>query len=208
MKERPASLNDRSRYVLLLPAVLVVMFLSIFPLLLSIFTSLSKIRFVKGGFEVTYVGLTNYRKLLQGSGQRRFLGAFDDPTAIGWIVLAVFAASMIYWLFRYIKGPRRRIFGVVVRVITIVITGGLLWLMIRTSSGRGLPGTLEVTLIFVFGGVAAQYALGLFLALLVTQNLPGKRFFRLFVPHAHRHPDRSSCPTVESGRLIQFLVGE
>ncbi len=51
--------------------------------------------------------------------------------------------------------------------------------MLQTASGRGLPGTLEVTLIFVFGGVAAQYILGLFLALLVTQNLPGKRFFRV-----------------------------
>lgn len=179
MEERPSYMNDRSRYVLLLPAVLVVLLLSVFPLLLSIFTSLSKIKFVKGGFEVTYVGFKNYRKLLEGSGQRRFLGRFDDPSTVGWIVLLVFLAVVIYWLFRYIIGPRRRVFGVVMRVTTIIIAGGLLWLIVRTSSGRGLPGTLEVTLIFVFGGVAAQYTLGLLLALLVTQNLPGKRFFRV-----------------------------
>ena len=113
MEERPAYLNDRSRYVLLLPAVLVVLLLSVFPLLLSVFTSLSRIKFVKGGFEVTYVGLKNYQKLLQGSGQRRFLGRFDDPTTVGWIVLMVFIAVMIYWLIRYLTGPRRRLFGVV-----------------------------------------------------------------------------------------------
>lgn len=179
MEERPAYLNDRSRYVLLLPAVLVVMFLSIFPLLLSIFTSLSKIKFVKGGFQITYIGLKNYQKLLEGTGQRRFLGRFDDPTTVGWIVLAVFFVLMIYWLLHYINSPHHRLFGVVVRMITILIAGELLWLMVRTSSGGGLPGTLEVTLIFVFGGVAAQYTFGLFLALLVTQNLPGKRFFRV-----------------------------
>jgi multiple sugar transport system permease protein len=179
MEERPAYLNDRSRYVLLLPAVLVVLLLSVFPLLLSIFTSLSRIKFVKGGVDIKYVGLKNYEKLLEGSGQRRFLGRFDDPTTVGWIVLMVFIAVMIYWLFRYLTGPHRRLFGVVTRVITIVIAGELLWLVIRDSSGRGLPGTLVVTLIFVFGGVAAQYVLGLCLALLVTQNLPGKRFFRV-----------------------------
>ncbi len=179
MEERPAHLNDRSRYVLLLPAVLVVLFLSIFPLILSIFTSLSRIRFVKGGFEVTYVGLQNYEKLLQGSQQRRFLGRFDDPSTVGWIVMLVFMALTIYWLFRYLTGPRRRLFGSVMRLIAIAIAGALLWLVILTNSGRGLPGTLVVTLIFVFGGVAAQYCLGLFLALLVTQNLPGKRFFRV-----------------------------
>jgi multiple sugar transport system permease protein len=32
---------------------------------------------------------------------------------------------------------------------------------------------------FVLGGVTVQYVLGLILALLLTQNLPGKRFFRV-----------------------------
>jgi multiple sugar transport system permease protein len=179
MEEHPAHLNDRSRYVLLLPALLVVLLLSVFPLLLSILTSLSKIEFVRGGIEVGYVGLRNYDKLLVGSQQRRFLGRFDDPSALGWFILAVFIVGMIYWLFRYVTGPRRRLFGVLMRVITIIIAGGLLWLVICTTSGEGLPGTLVVTLIFVFGGVTIQYILGLFLALLLTQNLPGKRFFRV-----------------------------
>ena len=40
-------------------------------------------------------------------------------------------------------------------------------------------GTLLNTLIFVFGGVALQYILGLGLAMLLTQKLFGQRFFRV-----------------------------
>jgi multiple sugar transport system permease protein len=95
------------------------------------------------------------------------------------VVLAIFAIAMIYWLFQYINSPRRRLLGIVMRLITVIVSAALLWLVVTTTSGTGLPGTLEVTLIFVLGGVTAQYILGLCLALLVTQNLPGRRFFRV-----------------------------
>ncbi len=65
------------------------------------------------------------------------------------------------------------------RVFVAVLLLSLAWLYAITFGADGLPGTLVVTLIFVFGGVTAQYAIGLGLALLVTQNLPGKRFFRI-----------------------------
>jgi multiple sugar transport system permease protein len=52
-------------------------------------------------------------------------------------------------------------------------------MMLATVFEGGIPGTLGVTLIFVCIGVPLQYLIGLFLALLVTQNLPGKRFFRV-----------------------------
>src|SRR5262245_41353531 len=48
-----------------------------------------------------------------------------------------------------------------------------------TNLSGGLPGTLVVTMTFVFVGVVVQFLLGLGLALLVTQNLRGKRFFRV-----------------------------
>lgn len=43
----------------------------------------------------------------------------------------------------------------------------------------GRPGTLVVTWIYVFVGIAVQYFLGLGLALLTTQSIPGRRFFRV-----------------------------
>ena len=48
-----------------------------------------------------------------------------------------------------------------------------------THVNGGLPGTLVVTMTFVFVGVIVQFLLGLGLAVLVTQNLRGKRFFRV-----------------------------
>src|SRR5436309_7366798 len=45
------------------------------------------------------------------------------------------------------------------------------------SSGR--PGTLVVTVVYVGVDVTVQYLLGLGLALLVVQHLPGRRFFRV-----------------------------
>jgi multiple sugar transport system permease protein len=67
----------------------------------------------------------------------------------------------------------------ILRIVAVLFGSGLVWLSASTLSGEGIPGSLVVTLIFVAGGVFLQYAIGLGLALLVTQNLPGKRFFRI-----------------------------
>jgi multiple sugar transport system permease protein len=55
----------------------------------------------------------------------------------------------------------------------------LAWLLIHTLDSDGRPGTVTVTLFFVFVGIFFQYTLGLSLALLVSQRLPGRRFFRV-----------------------------
>ena len=64
-----------------MPAVLVVLAMSVFPLLVSLYLSLSRFRFVKGGFELKFIGLLNYKKLLLGSEQFHFLG--DVRRAVG-----------------------------------------------------------------------------------------------------------------------------
>ena len=43
----------------------------------------------------------------------------------------------------------------------------------------GRPGTAMVTLVYVLVGITAQFLLGLGLAYLLTQGLPGQRFFRV-----------------------------
>ena len=55
-----------------MPAVLVVLAMSIFPLLVSLYLSLARFKFVKGGFELKFIGLLNYKKLLLGSEQFHF----------------------------------------------------------------------------------------------------------------------------------------
>jgi len=172
-------LDASARYVLLLPSILIVLLLAVFPLLVSLYLSFSSFKFVQSGIQIDFVGLRNYAKLLSGSEQRIFLGKLGTIPITSWALLAVFVGIMIYFLYSYYHSTRFGWFGFVMRVITIVLASALAWLVVATLSQDGLPGTLVVTLIFVFGGLTIQYLLGLGLALLLTQNIPAKRFFRV-----------------------------
>ncbi len=162
-----------------MPAVLVVLALSIFPLIISLYLSFANLKFVKGGFELTYIGLAKYKKLLFGSEQSHFLGVIRDPGVFGWLFLALIVVALGVFLIRYVRGDRFSLGGLFWRSIFVIGMLGLIWLLIHTLGSEGRPGTLVVTLIYVFVGIAAQYALGLGLALLTTQRLPGRRFFRV-----------------------------
>jgi multiple sugar transport system permease protein len=165
--------------VLLLPAILIVLFLSIFPLIVSLFLSFARVTFARGGVNIAFVGFSNYQKLLFGSQQRHLLGKFSELSPIGWAIVVVTAGVMLFWLYRYVTSPHRRIPGAFFRLLASMLTTLLVWLCVSTLSGDGLPGTTVVTLIFVFGGVFFQYTIGLLLAMLLVQELPGKRFFRI-----------------------------
>jgi multiple sugar transport system permease protein len=161
------------------PAVLVVLFLAIFPLIISLYLSLSRFKFVKGGFQIKFVGLANYKKLLAGSEKTHFLGAMADPSPLGWLIFAIVVVFVTLSLIRYIRGRDISVAGLIGRVLAAVIVSLLTWLLVRTLSPGGRPGTIVVTLLYVFIGIAFQYLLGLGLAVLTTQHLPGRRFFRV-----------------------------
>jgi multiple sugar transport system permease protein len=169
----------RAGHVFILPAVLVVLFLSIFPLLISLYLSLSRFRFVRGGFEIRFAGLANYRKLLAGSEQKHFLGVIAGPSPLGWLVFAVGGALLAWWLLGYVRSQQRSVGGVIGRLLAYVISGLLVFLLVSTLSPGGRPGTMVVTQLYVFTDIAVQYLIGLGLALLTTQRLPGRRFFRV-----------------------------
>jgi multiple sugar transport system permease protein len=165
--------------VFILPAVLVVLFLSIFPLIISLYMSLSRLKFVKGGFEIKFVGLANYRKLLAGSEQTHFLGAMAGPSPAGWLVFGAVVVLLLLSLVRYVRSRPVSAGGMVGRCVSVVMVSLGVWLLVRTLISGGRPGTLVVTWVYVFVGVAVQYLLGLGLALLTTQRLSGRRFFRV-----------------------------
>ena len=107
--ERLSGLLDRhAPAVFIMPAVLLVLAMSIFPLLVSAYLSLSRFRFVKGGFELKFIGLLNYKKLLLGSEQFHFLGTFGAPSAASWAVLGIVAVGLTLLLVRYARGERSR----------------------------------------------------------------------------------------------------
>lgn len=160
------------------PAVLILLFLSVFPLIVSFYLALSRVKFVKGGFEVIFVGWANFEKFLFGSERTHFLGVFREPTWTGWIFFLLFVVFCIWIWVRYIGARRISMGGIFWRLMATVVMISLSWLIANTVFSQGRPGTVGITLVYVFLGVSAQYLLGLALALLCVQQLPGKRFFR------------------------------
>src|SRR5437763_10051136 len=60
--------------VFILPAVVVILGFSIFPLLASLYVSLSRLGFSVGGVELKFFGFDKYAKLLIGIDKTHFLG--------------------------------------------------------------------------------------------------------------------------------------
>jgi multiple sugar transport system permease protein len=171
--------EDVVKMVLLLPTILIVLFLSIFPLIVSLYLSFARITFVRGGVDIRFVGFSNYDKLLFGTQQRHFLGKLGDLTPVGWLIFVLFALLMLAWLYSELRQGSLGLPGMVLRIVAATFAIGLMWIGASTLSDEGLPGTVVVTLIYVVGGVSIQYSIGLMLAMLLVQNLRGKRFFRI-----------------------------
>jgi multiple sugar transport system permease protein len=165
--------------VFLWPALLVVLFLSIFPLIVSLYLSVSRLQFTPDGIDVRFLGLANYQSLLFGTERAHFIGVLKPPSPFGWTVFAA-AAGLTGWaLLRAVRGGVPPI-GLVLRVLGGVVLVGFAWLLVHVMfSPEGRPGTLFVTFTYVFVGLTLQYLLGLGLAVLVTERLPGRRFFRV-----------------------------
>lgn len=161
-----------------LPAVLLLFFLSIFPLLVSAYLSLTRFLFVPGGFALRWVGLANYQKLLVGLERSHFLGVQRPPAPLGWLVFGLSAVALLVFVVRGTPASsgRRPVIG---RAVVATVVGAAVWLAVRSLAPRGFPGTLLTTLIYVFVGIAAQYWLGLMLAYLCSLELAGRRFFRV-----------------------------
>lgn len=174
-----ARLDQHPGAVFILPAVLIILAFSIFPLLASLYVSLTRLSFAEGGVQLTFVGLNNYLKLLVGIDRTHFLGVTPGLTPLTAIVLGVIYAGLGFLLVRYMRRPGRTAVGLVGRLLVAVVVGSGAWLVVDTILSSGRPGTLVVTIIYVAVGVTVQYLLALGLALLVVQRLPGRRFFRV-----------------------------
>ena len=163
----------------ILPAVLVILGFSIFPLIASLYISMARLSFSQGGVELKFVGLDNYAKLIVGVDHTHLLGVVGSMTPLSVGVLVAAYGLFAYLLFRYVTGPNRTTGGLAGRLVAAGIGGGLVWLVVNTVLTSGRPGTIAVTIVYVGFDVAVQYLLGLGLALLVVQHLPGRRFFRV-----------------------------
>jgi multiple sugar transport system permease protein len=168
-----------SRSSFLWPAMLALLLLSIFPLIISLYLSLARFDLIRGGFKLTFIGLANYRKLLLGSERTHFLGLFVPTGPLHWLMFGLVAVGLAIFLARYLRSGAISVGGLLGRILLVAGLGAMAWMLIHTLGPGGRLGTLSVTLVFVFVGIFFQYALGLGLALLTVQHLPGRRFFRV-----------------------------
>lgn len=171
--------DTKAPTVFILPSILIILLLAIFPLIVSLYLSLSRFKFIKGGFSLKFIGLLNYKKLFFGSQQFHFLGVFGKLTTAETAILAMLAGLLIWWLIRYFRKSKASVLGTLGRFILSVGLFALTWLVLLTINQKGYPGSLVVTLFYVFSGVLIQFLIGLGLALLCAQRIPGQNFFRL-----------------------------
>jgi len=172
--------DGAARWLFIWPAVLLILALSLFPLVASIALSLSKLVFRPGGVDLSFIGFTNYQTLLFGLQQSHFLGVLRPPTPVGWAILALTAGLAGYAWVQAVRRGEVGPIGLGLRFAGGVLLIGLVWLLVQTlASDGGRPGSLVVTLIFVFAGIALQLSLGLGLAMLAVQQVPWRRFFRI-----------------------------
>ena len=170
---------------MVLPAVLILLAFAIFPLLVSAYMSLSRFALAPGGYQLRFVGLSNFKKLLTGSQQYHFLGVFGGWGMLQWALFGLSAAAVAYAVFRSLAGRRWTLLGLLGRLIAATLSVALFALVVTTlAAPGGFPGSLVVTLFYVVAGVALQFALGLGLAFLCAQAIRFRNVFRVvfFVP--------------------------
>jgi multiple sugar transport system permease protein len=167
-----------------MPAVVLILTFSIFPLIISAWLALSRFKLVPGGFELRFIGLANFRKLLFGSQQFHFLGTFTEISLIGWLIIGAGAAAIGWSAYRYIASGAITLFGSIGRVIAYGLIAGIALMFGTTIGGKSQIGSLSTTIFYVMAGVAIQFVIGTGLAFLCAQRIAGRSFFRVvfFIP--------------------------
>ncbi len=176
-------LDHRAGTLFIMPAVVMILIFSIFPLVASLIIAFSRIRLGGGGYRVRFVGWQNFEKQIFGSEQFHFLGTFTQLSLLAWIVLLIAGSGILWWLIKYTR-TRFNILGFAGRSITAGLILAVTFVLAATLLSGNNFGTLGVTLFYVVVGCTVQFAIGLGLALLCSQQIRGKTFFRIvfFIP--------------------------
>src|SRR6187200_940248 len=105
--------DGAARWVFIWPSVIVILFLSIFPLVTSLTLAFSKLVFAKGRVQVDFVGFQNFQILLFGTERTHLLGLLKPPTPLGWVIFGLGAALLVRVVARGLTSGRIRPLGVV-----------------------------------------------------------------------------------------------
>jgi len=176
--------DRQSRYLFIMPAVIMILVFSIFPLIASLIIALSRVRLRAGGYQIRFVGLSNFEKQFFGSEQFHFLGTFTTISVWGWLFASAVGGLLIWWLVAHVRRGKVWWPGLVGRVVTACVLFAIALMFAATLFSGNQFGTLGVTLFYVFVGCSIQFVIGLGLALLCAQPIRGRSFFRVvfFLP--------------------------
>lgn len=176
-------LDRHSSQLFITPAVVMILIFSIFPLVASLIIAFSRVRLRGGTYQVRFVGFRNFEKQFFGSEQFHFLGTFTSISVLGWAIIAGSLGGLLWWLYRYCT-TRFTLLGFAGRLITACLVFAIALMFAATLFSGNQFGTLGVTLFYVIIGCAIQFAIGLGLALLCSQPIRGRNFFRVtfFLP--------------------------
>ncbi|MGH6926274.1 MAG: carbohydrate ABC transporter permease [Propylenella sp.] len=171
--------------LMIMPAVLLLLGLAIFPLLVSAYMALSRFRLAPGGYRISFIGFGNFEKLLTGSQQYHLLGTFGGWGLLQWFLLSAFVVAVGAMFYRFLARGAWTVLGLLGRTIAAMLCLALVPLVLATiAAPAGFPGSLAVTLFYVFAGVALQFGLGLGLAMLCARAIRFRNLFRVvfFIP--------------------------
>ncbi len=176
-------LDHRYGTIFILPAVVMILIFSIFPLVASLIIAFSRIRLRGGGYSVRFVGFKNFEKQIFGTEQFHFLGTLKGMSVLGW-GFSIVVILLILWLFIRWMRVRFNVFGFVGRLFLVTVAIGLTLMIAGTVLSGTRFGTLGTTLFYVVAGCSLQFVIGLGLAFLCSQPIKGKAFFRVvfFIP--------------------------
>ena len=175
--------DRHSGRIMVLPAVVILLVFAIFPLIVSAYLSVSRFALAGGSFKLTFIGFYNYVRLLTGVQQYHLIGTLKTIQPLSWGLVFLVGAAVLLWLVRAARGGAG-LFGLVGRLITGGLATAIVMAFAATTLAGGVQGTLMTTLLYVAVGVAAQFALGLGLALICAQPIRARSVFRVmfFVP--------------------------
>src|SRR5215813_9709181 len=111
-------LDRQADRLFILPAVVILLAFSIFPLLISAYLAVSRFQLAAGGYQLRFIGWLNFKKLLLGGEQYHFLGVFAPVPWYGWLVLIIVVLPLGHSIARYASSGRVTLIGLVGRVVT------------------------------------------------------------------------------------------
>jgi multiple sugar transport system permease protein len=171
-REHPVLNRDWSKWLFLLPAVVWILMLTVFPLIYAITTSRYLFR---NGKISRFVGWDNYKRLFDIKSPAKDFGTAILVGAVAAAIVLVVGVA-IKWLSD--RDVSREDLRGIARTIPIFAVPAALVYLARTILKDPLGEQLNVTFIFVTMAVSVEMVLGFLIALLMNREIRGRGVLR------------------------------